>query len=181
MLVAASAVSITAASSSAVLAKGITSRIVISGARLVEPIPLAGDTVRQFSVWSGPGVEVNDVPQLDGFIVNWRAGAVPDPSDDLPHFDIAFYAFDTASDSVRVNAVPDRLVYSVSYVVDRVTGEGYVYVPGPGDSRYRQNVRTILRGSSYEGHWFRASSAWQNIIASLLTGRPIRREPDLAR
>ena len=158
-----------AASIAVISAKGMTTRIVIAGSQLNEPIQLRDrDVVAPFNVWSGPGTTMNGVEGFDGFIIDWHSGAVEPPITKLQQFEISFYVDDKPSGS-------DRVAYVVSYGRDPETGNGYVYLPGAGDSRYGSNVRAIIRGSNYEGHWFRASSAWQSVIRTYLVGRLPRR------
>jgi len=147
-----------------VSAKGTTIRIVITGFALPAPIDLRDrDVVAAFNVWSGPGTRSNGVEEMDGFIVDWRSGAVEPPVTGLREFEISFYADRNFSDT-------GGPVYVVSYGFDASSGQGYVYLPGRGDPRYGANVRSILRGSKYEGHWFRASSAWHNVMGAYVSG-----------
>jgi hypothetical protein len=107
-----------------VSAKGTTTRIVITGSELLGPIELRDrDVVAAFNVWSGPGTRMNGVEGMDGFIVDWRSGAVEPLITALRQFDISFLADRNSSGS-------DRLVYVVSYGLNPLSGEGYVYLPG---------------------------------------------------
>ena len=157
-------------------AKGPTTRITISGGDLAAPIVLADPVLlQQFNVWAGPGtameidereavivhgVEVSPrVPRvrvegMDGFIVDWRAGEVADRPGDRPRYEVSFFV-------THHNTRDARLAYVVLYEPDP-SGQGYVYLPGPGDERYRLNVRSIHRRR--EGRWFYASAAWQNAV-----------------
>jgi hypothetical protein len=159
------------ATSAVVSAKGTTTRIVITGSELLGPIELRDrDVVAAFNVWSGPGTKTNGVEGMDGFIVDWRSRAVEPPVTALRQFEISFYADRNSSGS-------DRLVYVVSYGHNPLSGEGYVYLPGVGDPRHGANVRSIFRGSNYEGHWFRASAAWQNVMRTYVIGNPPAHQP----
>jgi hypothetical protein len=158
------------ASLTVVSAKGMTTKIVVSGSDLQQPIELRDrDVLAPFNVWSGPGTSVNGVEGMDGFIVDWRSGAVNPPVTTLHELEIAFYANEDPSGS-------DRIVYVVSYKVDSSSGDGFVYLPGVGDPRYRSNVKSIIRGPQYEGHWFRASTAWQNVMRTSVLGRSALRQ-----
>jgi hypothetical protein len=151
------------ATGAVVSAKGTTTRIVITGPELPQPIELHDrDVVAAFNVWSGPGTRMNGVEGMDGFIVDWRSGAVEPPVTALRQFEISFFADRNSSGS-------DRLVYVVSYGLNPLSGEGYVYLPGVGDPRHGANVRSIFRGSNYEGHWFGASAAWQSVMRKYVT------------
>ena len=152
-------------------AKGTTTRIVITGSELLGPIELRDrGVVAPFNVWSGPGTKMNGVEGMDGFIVDWRSGAVEPPVTALRQFEISFYADRNSSGS-------DRPVYVVSYGLNPLSGEGYVYLPGVADPRHGANVRSIFRGSQYEGHWFRASAAWQNLMRRYVIGSPQPHQP----
>ena len=154
------------ATTAVVSAKGTTTRIVITGSELLGPIELRDrDVVAAFNVWSGPGTSMNGVEGMDGFIVDWRSGAVEPPVTALRQFEISFYADRNSSSS-------NRPVYVVSYGLNPLSGEGYVYLPGVADPRHSANVRSIFRGSKYEGHWFRASAAWQNLMRRYVIGSP---------
>jgi hypothetical protein len=154
-----------------VSAKGTTTRILITGSELLGPIELRDrDVVAAFNVWSGPGTRMNGVEQMDGFIVDWRSGAVDPPVDALRQFEISFFADRSSSGS-------NDLVYVVSYGLNPLNGDGYVYLPGVGDPRHGPNVRSILRGSKYEGHWFHASAAWQNVMRTYVIGGPPPHQP----
>lgn len=138
-----------------VFAKGITTRITITGAELRNPIEITDpESLKNFNVWSGPGTFVNDVEGNEGFIVDWASGAVAERPSGLREFEVSFY--------VRYANRPfgeqsDQLAYVVLYSVDPATGRGYVYLPGKGDERYRLNTKAIYRGR--EGNWFHATPA----------------------
>jgi len=100
---------------------------------------------------------MNGIEGTQGFIVDWSAGTVKRPKD-ARRFEIAFYVDGWGS------AKADQLVYVVSYAVDALTAQGYVYLPGRGDPHYSVNVRSIYRGPAYEGHWWRATSTWQDVM-----------------
>jgi hypothetical protein len=74
------------------VAKGPTAKITITGASLQSPVEISDpDVLKDFNVWSGPGTFANDVEGTDGFIVDWASGAVPDPPNGLPTFEVSFY------------------------------------------------------------------------------------------
>jgi hypothetical protein len=151
-------------------AKGVTTRIVITGSELSEPIELRDrEVVAPFNVWSGPGTSLNGVEGTDGFIVDWRSGAVEPAISRLQQFEISFFADEHPS-------TPGSAVYVVSYGIDRLSGEAYVYLPGSSDPRWRSNVRSIIRGSQYEGHWFRATPTWQNVMRTYVIPNAARRQ-----
>jgi hypothetical protein len=159
------------ASAAVLSAKGATTKIIVTGAGLDAPIELRDrDVVAPFNVWSGPGTSMNGVEGMDGFIVNWRAGAVEPAVASLQRFEISFFADQNPSAS-------DSPVYVVSYGIDRSIGEEYVYLPGRSDPRWQSNVRSIIRGTQYEGHWFRATAAWRNVMRTYVTPHASRLRP----
>src|SRR5919197_4604946 len=98
-----------------VSAKGMTTRIVITGPQLSEPIELRDRAlVAPFNVWSGPGTRSNGVEGMDGFIADWRTGSVQPPAENIQQFEISFYD-DGGS------AGEERMAYVVSYAVDPQT------------------------------------------------------------
>jgi hypothetical protein len=138
-------------------AKGDIVKITIKAPGRAAPIEITDSNIRAFHVWAGPGVRVNDFVQTEGFIIDWAQGSVPQPAVELPKYEVSFYS------SGRVNG----LVYVVSYVFDAQTSQGFVYLPGKDDERYSLNVATIYR-HGLEGHWFRATSAWDNFVKPLI-------------
>jgi hypothetical protein len=151
-----------------VFAKGTTTKVVITSTELQTPIEISDPNVlKNFNVWSGPGTFSNDVEGHEGFIVDWASGMMIERPNGLRTFGVSFY--------VRYANRPyseqtDQLAYVVSYAVDPATGQGYVYLPGKADEPYRLNTKAIYRGR--EGHWFRATAAWQSAFRNVVHGSP---------
>lgn len=145
-----------------VFAKGATTRITIAGAGLQSAVDITDpEVLKNFNVWSGPGTFANGVEGTDGFIVDWASGAVTDRPNGLRTFEVSFYVkYANRPFTEQI----DQLAYIVSYAVDPVTGQGYVYLPGKSDESYRLNTKAIYRG--HEGGWFRANAAWQTAFRS---------------
>jgi hypothetical protein len=147
-----------------VFAKGTTTKITVTGAELQKPIEISDPAIlKSFNVWSGPGTYVNGVEGKEGLIIDWASGVVTARPSGLRDFEVSFY--------VRYANRPfgeqtDQLAYIVLYSVDPVTGQGYVYLPGKADERYRLNTKAIYRGC--EGNWFRATPAWQSVFRSVV-------------
>jgi hypothetical protein len=151
--------------SAAVSAKGPTTRIVLRAASLSSPIEIVdSNALSAFAVWSGPGVQVNSEAQASGFIADWAHGIVTDRPNGLPRYEVSFYA---KYANRPLGSQPEHLSYVVLYELDR-EGGGYVYLPGKGDPHYGLNVGTIFRG--HEGHWFRATDAWNQAVRTALSG-----------
>ena len=145
-------------------AKGITTKITITGEGLQSPVEISDpEVLKHFNVWSGRGTFANDVEGTEGFIIDWVSGAITDRPNGLRTFALSFY--------VRYANRPfseqtDQLAYVVSYAVDPETGQGYVYLPGKSDERYRLNTKSIYR--ECEGNWFRANAAWQTAFKNVI-------------
>jgi len=165
-------IGIALALTTAVAAKGPTSRIVISGASLSHPIEITDPaTVKPFQVWSGPGVRIKFggvwYEQTEGFIGDWVSGPVSERPPGLQRYQLSFYVGDKTSRAP--SGSPDELAYVVAYEYDPEASQGYVYLPGLGDEWYALNSKTMPRG--IEGQWFRANAAWQAVVTSLIARR----------
>jgi hypothetical protein len=148
-------------------AKGPTTRIVINASGLPAPIEITdAKLLDDFVVWSGPGVQVNGQEQSQGFIIDWPAGVVAERPTDLPRYEVSFYVKHA---SRPLTPQQEQLAYIVSYEPDLAGHRGYVYLPGRGDEPYVLNTRTIFRRR--EGHWFRASDAWNRAAMRLIGER----------
>ena len=157
---------IVVAASTALLAKGVTTRITIAGDSLAAPLTITEAAVLQhFNVWSGRGTYMNGVEATEGFIIDWAAGEATSRPPGLPRYEVSFfvkYANRPLADQVEQRA------YIVHYEWDAATKTGYVYLPGPDDqASYRVNVKSIHRGG-LNGRWFRATRAWQDATTALL-------------
>jgi hypothetical protein len=152
--------------SASVFGKGPTTRIVLTSPELASPIEIVeSNALSTFAVWSGPGVDMNSLAQTEGFIVDWRQGIVAERPRGLRRYEVSFYA---KYANRPLDSQQDHLAYVVSYEPDG-HGGGYVYLPGKGDAHYALNVGTIFRDR--EGHWFRATDAWNRVVMNALSGR----------
>ena len=159
--------------STALSAKGLTSKITIAGHNLPSPVEITdANIVKQFQVWSGPGTTVcvggrgNCIEGTEGFIVDWSSGAVVQKPSGLQHYEVSFYAIDAR---VPGQPGPEHLAYVVSYEYDAAASQGYVYLPGQGEQWYPLNSASIYRGR--EGKWFHATHAWQDAVVPLIAQR----------
>jgi hypothetical protein len=146
-------------------AKGRTLKIVISTADQAASIEVTDDAVSKFNVWSGAGVEINNVPQTKGFIVEWTKDPVPERPNNLRRYRVSFFTGCHRSDT-PCSAAEAKLSYLVLYEYDPAAKEGYVYLPGKGDDGYKLNTRSIFR--RVEGDWFHATQEWQEFIAPFI-------------
>src|SRR5206468_3155174 len=109
----------------------------------------------QFTVWAGTGVGINNIPQTEGFIVDWKTGPVAAPKATLPRYQVSFH--------VLHQRPSDYVVY---YAYDPATRRGYVYLPGKGEKFYESNTFLIFRG--IEGNWLSATGSWTEIARPLI-------------
>ena len=49
------------------------------------------------------------------------------------------------------------------------SGQGYIYLPGKGETWYTLNVSAILRDGQ-DGKWSYASSAWKSLVKPVIAG-----------
>ncbi len=161
------------ATTSTAWAKGITVMVVVEGSGLGEPIYIRDPTIEQFHVWAGPGTRMNGIEGREGFIIDWSTTVAPDQARSLQRYQLSFYV--KQWNSVSRTYSGEHLAYVVSYVVDSLSGESYVYLPGGRDAEYRLNARSIHRGPRWEGHWFRATPAWRQLVTPLLEAAQFRR------
>ena len=142
-------------------AKGRTVKIVVTGGGLAEPVELTGAEVGKFNVWAGPGVAVNGVPQMKGFIADWEQGAVGERPEGRPVYELSFWV-------ARDNDTP-RLAYVVTYYYDSGARKGFVTVAGPTAETHEMNRRSIYRGM-YDGKRYRATRAWDDFVRPVMEG-----------
>jgi hypothetical protein len=160
-----------AGSSAALAGKGSTTRISISGDALAAPIEIRDAAiVNEFQIWAGPGtrscVAGHCVEGAEGFIVDWSAGAVAAKPSGLRRYQVSFFVEDEESPAPPK---PERLAYVVLYEYDPVRSQGFVYLPGKGDQWQELNWGSIYR--RLEGHWFRATQAWQDVVVPIISSR----------
>jgi hypothetical protein len=136
------AVLVLATMTASLAAKGATVRLTVAGPGLPYPVELASPNAITANVFRG----------------NFVGTRVSEPDGTLPRYTVSFF--------VETPRNPVRMMYVVYYVRNPQTGQGLIYLPGPGDEWYRLNVRTILRG--HEGEWHDADDAWSRAIAAAL-------------
>ena len=130
-----------------VTAKGVTTRLIISGPGFEYPTELASREAVSADVFGG----------------NFLGAEVDAPNRNLPRYTISFL--------VETPRNPVQLMYVIEYVRNPLGG-GFVYLPGERDEWYRLNVRTIMRGA--EGRWLRAAAPWSDAINATLPTTPRR-------
>jgi len=127
-----------------------TVKLTVTGAKLQQSIEITDPAVLALSFVYG------------GTFIGAPASE-PDPA--WPRYTVTFDV--QTLDGVKAAA------YVVNYCTDSTTGEGFIYLPGPGDGSYRRNISTILRDGQ-DGRWHRASAAWGGAINARLEGGSLR-------
>src|SRR5580704_14259929 len=122
-----------------VAAKASTVKLIVSGGSLVHPIDITSGTALNVNIWDG----------------DFIGSPAPEPDKSLPRYTVSFFTYTPRPVSLR---------YVVYLTLDRQTGEGFVYLPGPGDEWYRQNIGTIMRDGQ-DGKWHHATTQWSRAIA----------------
>jgi hypothetical protein len=148
-----------------IVAKGATTLIELRSPALTAPIRTTDAKVREFNIWSGPGVNDVAVADAEGFIANWKAGAVDAPRD-LQRYDVLFYTDSCATPGPGCD--DHLLIYVVTYAIDPATRQGYVYIPGAGETLYAINGPSIYRGRDVEGRWFLTTTTWDAFATPLV-------------
>lgn len=117
-----------------------TTMITVSAAHLTEPFEIVDEFVlARSNVYAG------------AFI----GEIAPPPGATLPRYTLTF-------DIQTLDGIK-KAAYTVQYSVDSATGEGFVYLPGPGDAEHRRNISTILR-QGHDGRWHRATDDWNAVV-----------------
>jgi hypothetical protein len=156
-----------------VAAKGPTTRIVITDIERGSVSEITSRSVLdKFQVWAGLGTYSGAPGQQtegqDGFIVDWRSGIVDQRPGQLRRYELRFYVGPRTGVGPTTGPA-EKLAYVVLYEHNPATGLGYVYLPGRADEHFGLNVGSILHG--VEGHWLRASDAWQSVFRGLPAAR----------
>jgi hypothetical protein len=128
-------------------AKSPTVKLRISGGSLASAIDIREPSILHISnVWSGE------------FIDNSQSVA-KGPPEELPRYEVSFYT-ETANNSVMRR-------YVLYYSPNPKGGQGFIYLPGEGETWYGLNVSAILRNGR-DGRWNYASPKWENLIKPLI-------------
>jgi hypothetical protein len=118
-----------------------TTRITVSAGNLSDVIEITDEATLALShVFSG----------------TFLSQLAPAPDSMLPRYTLTF-------DIQTLQGVKEA-AYVVLYCVDEATGQGFVYLPGPGEEAFRCNISTILR-KGHDGYWHRASDEWSAVIS----------------
>jgi len=149
-------------------AKADIVKIEINGATLESPLEITDPAiVREFSIWIGPGVRINDQPaHLDqnntrGMFIDWPKGIAARHPKALQRYNVKFHLqYRLASNEIR------QKTYAVKYEFDPETEGGYIYLPGPTEEAFGMNVSSIIH--DVEGNWFYSTPSWEKLVRPLV-------------
>jgi len=79
-----------------------------------------------------------------------------------PRYDIRLVFEPEVPSAVDASKRKER-TYLLRYSLNWQTGEGYVYLPGPGETGYRDNIGVMIRDGD-DGQWHRAADAWSTLL-----------------
>jgi hypothetical protein len=60
------------------------------GGKLSSTLKITNPEIGKFNIWAGPGVNGVGLEQAEGFIINWKAGVVPQPQPEVEHYQVSF-------------------------------------------------------------------------------------------
>lgn len=147
-------------------AKGDMVLIEVKAKSLRAPIKITDTKIQEFNVWAGPGVNDAGLQEAEGFIADWKKGAVAEPPTGLERYELSFYA-GCVTDRHCLGERPS-LVYVVTYAYAPSSDHGFIYLPGRGDAQYKLNGATIYHGPWVDGHWFFATESWETFVRPLI-------------
>ncbi len=132
----------------AACAKGSTVKITISGGpRSIGAIEVTDARILNLSnVWAGQ-------------FLDRSKGTAKEPPRGLGPYEVSFY--------VKLADDHARKMYVVYYYPNPSTAQGYIYLPGNGETWYSLNVRAIWRPGQ-DGKWNYASPAWEDLIKPVI-------------
>lgn len=136
--------------SSLVLARGNakTVRLDVTGGDLSRPISITNKSLLDLShVYGGQFLG----EMVDGVESRW------------PRYTVRLvFEPEVALPAADANKSTQR-AYVIHYSLNWQTGEGYVYLPGPRESGYRENAGVIIR-DGHDGRWHRAVGTWSVLL-----------------
>src|SRR5882672_1025788 len=156
------------ASAHVAFSKGSPDLIVISGGGLTRQIEITDpSTLKAFDPWQGQFADWRKKSLVDApcfrrsfevlFYVHWPEGKPPLDHGDLDRSDL-------------------NMIYATRYC--STGSEGYVYLPGPSESLYRNNAGTIMRGDA-DGKWHPSTPAWDALLGNAVVTRDQEASPDM--
>jgi hypothetical protein len=93
-----------------------------------------------------------------GQFLDRSRGTAKEPPRGLQRYEVSFYV-------IWDNEI--RKKYVLYYYSGRSTEQGYIYLPGKGETWYSLNVGAIIRNEQ-DGKWNYASAAWEDLIKPVI-------------
>jgi hypothetical protein len=148
--------------------KGSPDLIVISGGGLTRQIEITDPSaLKAFDPWQGQ-------------FADWRQKSLVDAPCFRRSFEVLFYMNWPGRKSLLDHADLDRgdlkVIYATRYCSTGSTG--YVYLPGPSESLYRNNAGTIMRGDA-DGKWHPSTRPWDALLGNAVVTRDQEASPDM--
>lgn len=138
-----------AASSGPAWAKSPTAKITISGGTLTSIVDVTDPRILAISnVWYGQFIDASQ-----GELKEPPAGL-------LRAYEVSFY--------IKISNNDVRRRYVLYYSPSPSAGQGFIYLPGKGETWYSLNVSAILRNGQ-DGKWNYASPAWEDLIKPVIS------------
>jgi hypothetical protein len=143
--------------------KGSPDLILVSGGGLTRPIEITdASSLKAFDPWLGQ-------------FADWKAKALAEVPCSRRSLEVLFYMRWSARRSFEDRG-DLKMIYATRYCSSGPAG--YVYLPGPGEWHYRENVGTIYR-SGQDGKWHRATPAWDALLSNAVASADQHGAPDM--
>lgn len=147
--------------------KGSPELIVIAGGGLIHQIEITDPAVlKEFDPWNGQ-------------FADWQQKALIDAPCFRRSFEVLFYMNWPGRKSLE-HAELDygnlKMIYATRYCSTGSTG--YVYLPGPTESLYRDNTGTIMRGDA-DGKWHPSTPSWDAVMGNAVVTRDQEASADM--
>ena len=143
--------------------KGSPDLILVTGGALTRPIEITDATsLKAFDPWLGQ-------------FADWKAKALAEAPCSRRSFEVLFYMkYPTRRSSLDRGDL--KFLYATRYC--SMGSISYVYLPGPGEWHYRENVGTIYRGDE-DGKWHPATAAWHSLLSNAVASADQQGAPDM--
>jgi hypothetical protein len=143
--------------------KGSPELIVISGGGLAQPVEITDQSLlKAFDPWTGQ-------------FADWQEKPLADAPCFRRSFKVQFYMRWPGRES-SLDRDNLQMIYATRYCSTGTSG--YIYLPGPGESDYRSNVVTIIRGHA-DGTWHPSTGAWNSLMGDAVATSDPQREAEM--
>lgn len=143
--------------------KGSPDLIVIAGGGLTQEIEITDPVaLKTFDPWMGQ-------------FADWQQKPVADAPCFRRSFEVLFYMKWPERNS-SLDRGDLKMIYATRYCSTGLNG--YVYLPGPSELLYGENIGTIIRGDA-DGKWHPATLAWDSLLMSAMATRDQQAAADM--